>query len=207
MQLPDTRASLILRLPDAADAAAWEEFLAIYQPMIYRLALRRGLQHNDALDLVQEVLLAVSKSVERWVPDPSRGRFRDWLFRIARNLVLNFLTRPKHRPVAGNNEHLDLCPDENSAESRLIDREYRQEVFRWSAEHVRQQVTPRTWRAFWMSTVEEESIAAVAEELDMTVGSVYIARSRVLAKLRERAEEFSRVAELNREAAGGGMHR
>ena len=196
MNLPDTRASLILRLPDAADVEAWDEFLAIYQPLIYRLAVGRGFQHADAMDLVQEVLLAVSRSVDRWSPDPARGRFRDWLFRIARNLMINFLTRRKHKPLGSGDSAMAALLELRSAvdgeESVLFDDEYRQEVFRWAAEQVREKVQPRTWRAFWMTSVDGLAIPAVAERLGMTVGSVYIARSRIIARLREKAESFER---------------
>eukprot|EP00913_Durusdinium_trenchii_P011153 g10475.t1 len=128
-------------LPDAADVAAWDEFLAIYQPLIYRLAVGKGIQHADALDLVQEVLLAVSRSVDRWSPDPGRGRFRDWLFRIARNLMINFLTRKKHKPIGSGDSAIGALIDLESAqhgeETALFDREYRREVFRWAADQAR----------------------------------------------------------------------
>ena len=99
---PETRASLIVRLPDPADARAWDEFAAVYAPLIYRLARRHGLQPADADDLVQEVFSSVSRSVQAWLRKDGRGPFRAWLLRIAKNVALNFLTRPKHRPIAAN---------------------------------------------------------------------------------------------------------
>ncbi len=72
----ETRASLILRLADAADVAAWDDFLQIYRPLILRLALRRGMQPADAEDLTQEVFAAVSRSIAQWLERPERGGFR-----------------------------------------------------------------------------------------------------------------------------------
>ena len=194
MKIPETRASLILKLRDPADADAWEQFAAIYQPLVYRLARSRGLQDADAQELVQEVLLAVSRAVDGWIPDAQRGRFRDWLFRIARNLMINFLTRRKHRPLgsgdSGIAELLKQQHDPHCAESTLFDLEFRREVFQWTARQVRPQVAASTWDAFWLSSVEGVPIADVATQLGMSIGSVYIARSRVMVRLRERARAF-----------------
>src|SRR5690242_13031147 len=95
--LPETRASLIVRLPDKADARAWDDFAAVYAPLVYRLARKHGLQPADSDDLVQDVLSAVARSVEAWLAREDRGPFRAWLLTIAKNTALNALTRQKYK--------------------------------------------------------------------------------------------------------------
>jgi len=192
--LPETRASLILRLPDAADADAWDDFIAVYAPLVYRLARRRGLQPADADDVVQDVLAAVARSVEGWLGTATRGPFRAWLLTIARNITVNALTRRKHRPLAsGTSDAAEMLlqqADSNGDLESQIDLEYRRELFRWAAQKVCEGVTERTWQAFWRSTIDEQSVATVAKQLEMSMGSVYIARSRVMARLREMVAHF-----------------
>ncbi len=196
---PETRPSLILRLRDSRDAEAWQEFVAIYEPLIYRLARGKGLQDADAHELVQDVMVAVSRAVENWDPDPARGRFRHWLFRIARNLIVNFMTRKKFRPIGSGDsriaEMLEQQCDLACEESVVFDLEFRREVFRWAAAQVRGQVRENTWKAFWRSTVDDRPVEAVADEMNVSVGSVYIARSRVMARLREAVKRFESESE------------
>ncbi len=190
--VPETRASLILRLPSADDASAWEEFVAIYEPFVYRFARRGGLQDADARELVQNVMLSVARAVGRWKPDAARGRFRTWLFRIARNQLIDVLNKRQRtaidRTATDELSALDqLVAKQGSAEFVM---EHRRQLFRWAAERVQSAVKEATWQAFWRTAVDEQPVEQVASELGLSVGAVYIARSRVLAKLQEEVRKW-----------------
>src|SRR3954470_17070350 len=111
---PTTPASLLFRLRDPQDHAAWVEFIFLYEPVAYRLLRRHGLQDADAREVMQELFLAVSRSIDRWDPAKERGSFRGWLRRVARNLVINWLKNRGRRVAAsgGSEMHamLDLVP-------------------------------------------------------------------------------------------------
>ena len=180
---PSTRASLIVRLRDPADAAAWEEFTAIYGPLVRRLARAKGFQDADAADLSQDVFRAVAGAIDRWDPDPNRGSFRGWLFRIARNLIVNFLAAQKRRPRASGDSAMrelleqqparELDPDD----SALLETEYRRELFSFALRRTREQFREATWQAFQRTAVDLEPPAVVAQELGMTLGALYVART------------------------------
>lgn len=189
---PKTRASLILRLRNRDDLDAWQQFAEIYQPLVFRLARRKGFQDSDAADVAQEVLLRVAGAVERFDPDAAKGSFRGWLFQIARNLMITFLHKDQKRPIAGGPEQLvalvENQADPNSMESRLFDDEYERQVFAWATGRIRVLFQPATWDAFRRTAIEQESPTDVAADLEMTVGAVYIARSRVMKRLREEVQ-------------------
>jgi RNA polymerase sigma-70 factor (ECF subfamily) len=201
---PTTRRSLVLRLRNPDDDAAWAEFVEVYEPLIYRLARNKGLQDSDAQDLCQEVFRAVAGAVERWDPDPAKGRFRAWLFRIARNLVLKALAAQRRQPTgSGSTSVQDLLEAQPAADPRAAAEfaaEFRRRAFRWAAEQVQDEFTASTWQAFWRTGVENQPVAQVARELGLTPGAVYVARSRVLARLRDRVEQLTEDSGLD---AGG----
>lgn len=188
-QPPETRETLIQRLPNAADVEAWDGFVEIYEPLLFRLARGRGMQPADAEDFVQEVLAAVVRNIERWVARKDRGSFRAWLFRIAFNLGVNFVTRPKHQRFGSGDSQiarmLEELPSASADSSELFLKEYRRELFRWAAERVREQVSERQWMVYWLTSVEERPVSEVAAEYEMSVGSIYIARSRITKRIRE----------------------
>lgn len=191
-ETPKTRASLLLRLRDGRDEAAWSEFMAIYAPFVKRLACRRGLQDADADDLVQEVFRAVAQAIERQKYEPGRGSFRGWLFRIARNLVVNFLiSRARETHGSGDsgiNSLLEAVP--SATESAVFEAEYKRQLLFWAAEQIRDQFSPLTWKAFWQAGVEGRPAAEIAANLGTSVGNIYHCKSRVMARLREKIEEL-----------------
>ena len=190
----ETRESLIARLPNHADFAAWQEFVELYEPLVFGLARRHGFQANDAHDVVQEVFSAVAESIDRFSPDKSRGRFRTWLFRVARNQTLNQLRKRKRNlPLSGEPEtqamlesQADGQPDDDEFDSA-----FRRRAFRWAARRVRQAVQPTTWECFSRTAIGGEQPKAVAEDLGIDVGTVYLARSRVMVRMRKLVETVS----------------
>jgi RNA polymerase sigma factor (sigma-70 family) len=179
---PQTRASLLLRIRDMRDEEAWAEFVQIYGPVVYRLARKHGLQDADASDVTQEVFRDVVGAAGRFDYDPERGSFRGWLFTVARNRLRKFAGERRRRGTAGGGQ---LAVQPAPEEAANWDREYEQRLFEWAAAKSRDHFRESTWQAFWRTAVGEEEPAAVAAALGMSVGAVYIARSRVLARIRQ----------------------
>ncbi len=188
--LPETRHSLLLRLAEPCDLTAWQDFLQTYEPVIMRLAMRRGLQLSDAQDLCQEVLTRVAKTAESWNPDSQRWSFRGWLTKVTRNLVVDHFRKQQRQPATPG-ETLIHRMDERAANvppNELFDIEERRQIFLRAAESARSGFSQNTWSAFWKTCVENHPPQSAADQLGLSVGAVYIARSRVLAKIRVAVE-------------------
>jgi RNA polymerase sigma factor (sigma-70 family) len=191
--LPSTRQSLLLRLRDGRDERAWTEFMEIYEPLVYRLARRRGFQDADAADISQEVFRSAAAAIDRWYDNPQRGSFRAWLFLIARNLMINAFRARRRRPLATGSS--DVCrllnsqPASDDDDSQLVEDEYERRLFHWAAEQVRGEFRDSTWQAFWRTSVDGRPVKLVADELRISTGAIYIARSRVMARLKKKIEE------------------
>lgn len=183
-----TRPSLLVRIRDVADAEAWSRFVEVYGPLIYGFARKQGLQDADAADLVQNVLRSVSTAIGRLDYDARLGSFRGWLFTIARNHLHDFHAR---RPLAvgtgdsGVQQLLTAQPQAESNDEAEWNAEYRRRTFAWAAEQVRRDVHETTWLAFWKTAVEGAGAKETATELGMSVAAVYLAKSRVMARIKE----------------------
>jgi RNA polymerase sigma-70 factor (ECF subfamily) len=186
---PQTRASLLIRLRDRSDQLAWNEFVAVYGPVIYGFARKRGLQDADAADVMQDVLRSVTSAIERLEYDPLHGRFRGWLFTITKNRVLTFLTarKGKARGTGDSNVQslLSSQPDGRDGLEQDWETDYRRSLTSVVMEEVRQEFSEKIWSAFWQTAVEARPVPEVSRSLGMAAGSIYVAKSRVLARVRD----------------------
>src|SRR4051795_2392963 len=162
---PATRASLLVRLRDAGDTGAWQEFVKLYAPLIYGFARKRGLQDADAADLMQDVLRSVSSAIGRLDYDRGQGTFRGWLFTITRNKIFNFLSARRIRPQAAGdsstNRLLVSEPDGHDGDEAW-ELEYQRRLAAMAMERVKAEFQPNTWKAFWLTAVEGTSAADAA---------------------------------------------
>ena len=183
----DTRKTLILRVRDTDDASAWREFYDLYMPLLKRFFQARGLQEADADDIVQNVLQRVSKAAPEFEYDPAKGKFRSWLFTIARNELNRHFGKTMRVPGSTSKSVVmkSLTSTDEEEQKASWERDYRRHLFQWACKRVRPDTSDQAWTAFWSTAVEETPSAEVAEKLGMTVGAVYIAKSRVIAKLRD----------------------
>lgn len=182
-----TRHSLLLRLREADDQAAWSEFVEVYTPAIFGFCRRRGLREADAADVTQEVLRALARALPRFEYDPSRSRFRHWLFTVVRSKLNNFVAAQIRRPrLAGETTlaRYDERPPDAGEEEAAWHLEHRSRLIRWAAARIRPEFTPVTWDAFWRTAVIGESVEWVAGALSLSPNAVYIARSRVTQRLK-----------------------
>jgi len=183
-----TRASLLLRIRDPANRLAWGEFVQLYGPLIHACGMHKGLQDADAADLVQEVLRRVSRAAAKFDYDRSRGTFRGWLLTVTLNEIRKSAARKSRQASGTGDTHMQGLLAEQPEDTRPDeewDREYQWNMFHWAAERVKPEFREATWRAFWMTVVEQKSIEETAKQLKLSVGAVYIARSRVTARIRQ----------------------
>lgn len=191
-EFPETSESLIVRVRDPSNRTAWDQFEQLYRPVIFRIARAKGLQHSDALDLVQHVLMSVAAAIGRYEKQSRGVRFRNWLNRVTRNAILKALSRGPRELAAGGSQILDVlseAPADDSTDA-LIELEYRREVYVRAAARVREEVQEETWLAFEITVLQEVSIDAAARRLGMSTGSIYAARSRIMRRLRIAVNEL-----------------
>jgi RNA polymerase sigma-70 factor (ECF subfamily) len=178
-----TSASLLERLRHPAGSEAWERFVHLYTPLIYHWGRQAGLAPPDAADLVQEVLSVLVQKLPAFCYDPEKS-FRGWLRTITLNKWRDLWRRRAHAPAEDKRGALAeaVVPDTTTA---FEEAEYRQHLVHRALELMQAEFHPVTWKACWEYLVVGRPAADVARELNMTVNAVYLAKSRILARLRQ----------------------
>jgi RNA polymerase sigma factor (sigma-70 family) len=186
--MPDTSTSLLERLQSQPGSAAWEEWLAIYRPFLYAWLRRYQLQSQDADDIVQDVLSAVVRELPQFRSDPAKGAFPGWLRTVLANRLRAFCTKRQAQAVAtGDSDFLGLLEQMEDPGSDLT-RRWNEEHDRYVAgrllERLRPEFQPAMWQAFCRVVLDGAPARAAAAELGVSASAVFIAKSRVLRRLR-----------------------
>lgn len=180
-----TPVSLLTRIRETPTSDAWGRFVDVYSPLLFTWANRLGLDDHDVADLVQDVFATLVEHLPRFTYDPGRS-FRAWL----KTVLLN--TWRKHRArrtvvqgtLAGN---LEDIPD-TDPRLELEEEEYRRHLVGRALALMQAEFEPATWKACWEFVVNDRPASEVAADLGVSVNSVYLAKSRVLRRLRTELE-------------------
>ncbi len=178
-----TSVTLLERLRGGLDEDAWRRLVQLYTPLLFFWARRCGETEHDAADLVQEVFVILLQTLPTFAYDAKSGRFRAWL----RTLLLNKLRDRKRREARADKAHAEhqAQVDLPDGAEQFWETQYQQELARRALRLMQAEFTPSTWQACWETVVRGRSAAEVAGELGISENAVYIAKCRVLRRLRQ----------------------
>lgn len=175
-----TSESLLQRLQSAQDVVAWERFVELYTPLLFRWARRAGFPQAEAADLVQDVLLQLVKSLPGSGFDPKKGRFRSWLKTIVLNRARDLWAKRRPDPV----DPQALVPEPVDPPD-FWDAEYDRLLLDRAFAVMRREFEETTWRACWEHLTSNRTAREIGAELGLSEAAVYTAKSRVLKRLRQ----------------------
>ncbi|MHC5115066.1 MAG: RNA polymerase sigma factor [Planctomycetota bacterium] len=189
-----TTTMLLEGLFDTDDRLAWGEFDARYRPILLAFARRLGLGETDAFDVAQETLLQFVKEYRAGRYDRERGRLRSWLIGIARYRIASLRRTGARRPAAPAGSAILALPDEAEL-TNVWESERRMVVLQEALNELRSKtkLSEQTLKAFEMLVIRQMPVSAIAEELEISAHDVYLAKSRVAARLREIVERLERA--------------
>lgn len=180
-----TPVSLLTRLREGPAESDWSRFLDLYSPLLLAWASRLGLSDHDRADLVQEVFAILVEQLPRFRYDPGRS-FRAWLKTVLLNAWRKHQARRTRLFGAGHDVLDQLGEDDPRLE--LDETEYRGHLVARALAVMQAEFEPSTWKACWEFVVADRPAADVATDLGLSVNAVYLAKSRVLRRLRTELE-------------------
>ena len=197
-----TRATLLERLRDGADALAWDEFFARYWPTIYGFARHRGCSQHTAEEIVQDVMLKVFQQRDVYQYDPARGRFRDWLGTVVRNMVAEHRRRPGNRLRAiGGDASAGMLEQANDQQGpdAAWEAAFENSLLLALLDCVRRETSARTYLAFELVSLEGLSGSKAARMTELSRNAVYKACKRVVERLAELGAPYRQNGRLSQE--------
>lgn len=182
-----TQLSLLVRLRTREDTAAWSRFVRLYTPLIDHWVRRLGVESNHVHDLVQEVFVVLLGRVSSVAENPPK-KFRAWLRTVAVNKCRDYFRKNSRKSEPQFSDQLEVAIQDPAAV--LTEREYQLFVARSAMQLMRNAFSETTWRACWESVVCGRSARDIAKELGISENAVYLARGRVLKRLRSELDEL-----------------
>jgi len=183
-----TSQSLLDRLRKQHDPQAWQRLLTVYEPWLRAWLSQHQLQPADVEDVLQNILLVVSQKLPAFVHNGHAGSFRRWLRTILVNQVRYFLRSRRQRQALDAEPEPDWLEQLAAPASELSqqwDREHDQQLVRRLLAAIQTEFEPRTWEVFRLLVLENLPAAEVAQRLHMERNAVYVAKARILARLRQ----------------------
>jgi len=185
-------------LKTSDDTTVWQRFCGHFNPLVVNFARHIGLSAADAEDAAQETMLAFLKAFRGGKYDRQKGRLSDWLFGIARNVILDVRKRlPREQLMADDSagtSYWNLVEDPDAAKFSW-DTQWRRMTLVACLEQVSKELDPAVFEAFSLYALEDKPVEEVAVQLTMSHNAVYIAKSRVLSRLRQLEREFEGLDE------------
>jgi RNA polymerase sigma-70 factor (ECF subfamily) len=193
-ELGSTRWSLIGRLKNWDDRTGWQQFFDCYWKLIYRTAIRSGLTESEAQEVVQETVLSVAKGVKEFEANPTLGSFKGWLLLIARRRVADQFRKRKpedwqvrHAPDGSETGTgtTDRIPDPAQTQwENLWEEEWRNNLAEVALEAVKQQVSPKQYKIFYLHVLKRQPARTVGQALNVNLGQIYLAKHRISVLLK-----------------------
>jgi len=197
-----TRKSLLSRLKNWQDDASWRDFFNTYWKLIYGVALKAGLTHAEAQDVVQETVLGVAKSIGKFKYDPERCSFKSWLMQVTRNRIANQFEKRKRHPLppetANENSSTtplaEQLPDSVNALDAIWDEEWEKNLMDAAIRKVKRRVPIEQYQMFDFYVLKKWPVSKVAKTLNVTVGHVYVAKHRISRLVRKELDLLEKSA-------------